>query len=73
MARTSVEAVVAIAEQKKPKILVVDSIQVMHMEEIASAPGSVSQVRESAAMLLRYAKQTGTVLIIVGHVTKMAL
>ncbi len=70
MAETSVETVCAIAEQKKPKILVVDSIQVMHMEEIASAPGSVSQVRESAAMLLRYAKQTGTVLIIVGHVTK---
>ena len=70
MAETSVETVCAIAEQKKPKILVVDSIQVMHMEEIASAPGSVSQVRESAAMLLRFAKQTGTVLIIVGHVTK---
>ena len=70
MAETSVETVCAIAEQKKPKILVVDSIQVMHMEDIASAPGSVSQVRESAAMLLRYAKQTGTVLIIVGHVTK---
>jgi DNA repair protein RadA/Sms len=70
MAETSVETVCAIAEQKRPKILVVDSIQVMHMEDIASAPGSVSQVRESASMLLRFAKQTGTVLIIVGHVTK---
>lgn len=70
MAETSVETVCAIAEQKRPKILVVDSIQVMHVEEIASAPGSVSQVRESAATLLRFAKQTGTVLIIVGHVTK---
>ena len=40
------------------------------MEEVASAPGSVSQVRESAAMLVRFAKQTGTVLILVGHVTK---
>ena len=70
MAETSVETVCAIAEQKRPKILVVDSIQVMHVEEIASAPGSVSQVRESASMLVRFAKQTGTVLIMVGHVTK---
>jgi len=70
MAETSVEIVCAIAEQKRPKILVVDSIQVMHIEEVASAPGSVSQVRESAAMLVRFAKQTGTVLILVGHVTK---
>jgi DNA repair protein RadA/Sms len=42
----------------------------MHIAEVASAPGSVSQVRESAAMLVRFAKQTGTVLIMVGHVTK---
>ena len=70
MAETSVETVCAIAEQKRPKILVVDSIQVMHMEDVASAPGSVSQVRESASMLVRFAKQTGTVLILVGHVTK---
>ena len=70
MAETSVETVCAIAEQKRPRILVVDSIQVMHMEEVASAPGSVSQVRESASMLVRFAKQTGTVLILVGHVTK---
>jgi len=70
MAETRVEAVCATAERLQPKILVVDSIQVMHLEDIASAPGSVSQVRESAAALLRYAKQTGTVLLLVGHVTK---
>ena len=70
MAETSVETVCAIAEQKRPKIVVIDSIQVMHIAEVASAPGSVSQVRESAAMLVRFAKQTGTVLIMVGHVTK---
>jgi|TARA_B110000977_G_scaffold168166_1_gene217205 DNA repair protein RadA/Sms len=70
MAETSVEVVCAIAEQKRPKILVIDSIQVMHLEEVTSAPGSVSQVRESASMLVRFAKQTGTVLILVGHVTK---
>lgn len=70
MAETSVETVCAIAGQLQPKILVVDSIQVMHLDDVASAPGSVSQVRESAAMLIRYAKQTHTVLLLVGHVTK---
>ena len=70
MAETSVETVCAVAQQKKPKLMVVDSIQVMHMEEVTSAPGSVSQVRESASMLVRYAKQTNTVLVLVGHVTK---
>ncbi|MGN0920534.1 MAG: DNA repair protein RadA [Cellvibrio sp.] len=70
LSETSVEAICAIAESVKPKIMVIDSIQVMHMEDITSAPGSVSQVRESAAYLTRFAKQTGTVLILVGHVTK---
>jgi DNA repair protein RadA/Sms len=70
MAETSVEVICATAEQLHPKIMVVDSIQVMHLEDVTSAPGSVSQVRESAAMLVRYAKQTNTVLLLVGHVTK---
>jgi DNA repair protein RadA/Sms len=50
--------------------MVVDSIQVIHCAAISSAPGSVSQVRECAAQLTRFAKQTGVVLILVGHVTK---
>jgi len=70
MAETDVDAIVAAAEQHAPKIMVVDSIQVVHSEVIASAPGSVSQVRECAAQLTRFAKQTGVVLILVGHVTK---
>ncbi len=70
MAETSVETLCAVAESKRPAILVVDSIQVMHLDDVTSAPGSVSQVRESASMLVRFAKQTGTVLILVGHVTK---
>jgi DNA repair protein RadA/Sms len=70
MSETTVEGIVAAAEQHKPKVLVVDSIQVVHTEEITSAPGSVSQVRECAAYLTRFAKQTGTVLFLVGHVTK---
>ncbi|WP_341503101.1 DNA repair protein RadA [Gallaecimonas sp. GXIMD4217] len=70
MAETSVEAITAQAERDKPKVMVIDSIQVMHMAEIQSAPGSVSQVRESAAWLTRFAKQNGVAVIMVGHVTK---
>jgi DNA repair protein RadA/Sms len=70
LSETSVESICTTAQAIAPKVMVIDSIQVMHMEDIASAPGSVSQVRESAAYLTRFAKQTGTVLILVGHVTK---
>ncbi len=70
MAETSVEAITAQAERDKPKVMVIDSIQVMHMAEVQSAPGSVSQVRESAAWLTRFAKQNGVAVIMVGHVTK---
>ncbi len=70
MAETEVDAIIAAAQESNPRVLVVDSIQVMHSEGIASAPGSVSQVRDCAAQLTRYAKQSGVVLILVGHVTK---
>lgn len=70
LSETNVEMVCQQAEQIKPQLLVVDSIQVMHLADISSAPGSVSQVRESAALLTRFAKQSGTVLMMVGHVTK---
>ncbi len=70
LSATDVDSVITGAEQLQPKLLVVDSIQVMHHPDIQSAAGSVSQVRESAAMLTRYAKQSGAVLILVGHVTK---
>ncbi|MGM0704159.1 MAG: DNA repair protein RadA [Pseudomonadota bacterium] len=70
LAETSVETVLAVAERERPEILVIDSIQTMHLEDIASAPGGVAQVRESAAALTRFAKQSDTVLLLVGHVTK---
>ena len=70
LSETNVERLTQLLQQHKPKIVVIDSIQVMHVEGIESAPGSVSQVRESAAYLTRFAKQTGTVLLLVGHVTK---
>ena len=67
---TSIEAIEHNVAQLKPKVLVVDSIQVMYTEGLESAPGSVSQVRECAARLTRLAKQSGMVLFLVGHVTK---
>lgn len=70
LAETSVETVLAVAERERPQVLVIDSIQTMHLEDIASAPGGVAQVRESAAVLTRFAKQSHTVLLLVGHVTK---
>lgn len=70
LSETSVENICFIAEKEQPKIIVIDSIQVMHMADIQSAPGSVSQVRETAAYLTRFAKQHHVAMIIVGHVTK---
>lgn len=70
LAETSVERILSVAAKEKPQILVVDSIQTMYTDLLQSAPGSVGQVRESAAQLVRYAKQTGTALFLVGHVTK---
>ncbi|MFI3245324.1 MAG: DNA repair protein RadA [Ferrimonas sp.] len=70
LSETSVEQICVIAEREKPAIMVIDSIQVMHMADVQSAPGSVAQVRESAAYLTRFAKQNNVAIFMVGHVTK---
>ena len=70
LAETNVEQIVHAAQEIVPELLVVDSIQVMHSPDVPSAPGSISQVRECAAYLIQYAKQTNTVLFLVGHMTK---
>ncbi len=70
MAETQVETIIATAEQERPRILVVDSIQTLYTDSLTSAPGGVSQIRESAALLTRYAKRSGCALFLVGHVTK---
>lgn len=70
LAETRVEGIVESALQKRPQVLVVDSIQTVHTEQLHSAPGSVAQVRESSAQLVRMAKQSGMALFLVGHVTK---
>ncbi len=65
-----VEAILAMAGEVRPVLLAVDSIQTMLTEEVASAPGSVTQVRESTARLLSLAKGSGLPVILIGHVTK---
>lgn len=69
-AETSVETILETARRETPGVMVIDSIQTVYTTILQSAPGSVAQVRESAAQLVRFAKQTGTVLFLVGHVTK---
>jgi DNA repair protein RadA/Sms len=65
-----VETIIATAQKEKPAVMVVDSIQTAYTENLQSAPGSVAQVRESAAQLVRFAKHSGMGLFLVGHVTK---
>jgi DNA repair protein RadA/Sms len=70
LAETQVEGICAVAEREKPAVMVIDSIQTMQVAGVDSAPGGVSQVRESAAYLTRFAKQSGVAIFLVGHVTK---
>ena len=67
---TSVERIIAPADSERPQVMVLDSIQTLYTEALQSAPGSVAQVRESAAQLVRFAKQSGIAMFLVGHVTK---
>jgi len=70
LTETNVEKIINTVAKEQPSIIVVDSIQTIFTEYTNAAPGSVSQVRESAAQLVRFAKQTNTALFLVGHVTK---
>jgi DNA repair protein RadA/Sms len=70
LAETGLERILATAATHQPAFLVADSIQTVYSELLQSAPGSVAQVRECAAQLVRFAKQTATTVFLVGHVTK---
>jgi DNA repair protein RadA/Sms len=70
LTETSVEQILGHAAQLRPSLMVVDSIQTVYSEALASAPGSVAQIRESAASLVRWAKENRCCIILVGHVTK---
>lgn len=67
---TQIERILATTEAEQPQVLVIDSIQTLYSEALAAAPGAVSQLRETAAQLVRYAKSTGTTVFLIGHVTK---
>ncbi len=70
LAETQVEQILALAARERPTVMVIDSIQTMHTDALQSAPGSVAQIRDSAARLLQFAKQGSTAVILIGHVTK---
>jgi DNA repair protein RadA/Sms len=70
LSSTCVEEILAEANARKPAVMVIDSIQTIFSNSLQSAPGSVTQVRESTAMLVRFAKQSGVAIFLVGHVTK---
>jgi DNA repair protein RadA/Sms len=70
LTETCVERILAIVETHHPRLMVVDSIQTLYTEQLQSAPGSVAQLRECTAQLVRYAKRTDTTIFLIGHVTK---
>jgi DNA repair protein RadA/Sms len=70
ISETHLEKILKLSKDIQPKVIVIDSIQTMVTDISSSAPGSVTQVRDCAAQLTQYAKQTNTVLLLIGHVTK---
>jgi len=70
LADTQIERIITTAQSIKPAVMVIDSIQTIFTEQITSASGSVSQLRESTAQLVRFAKSSNTIIFLVGHVTK---
>ncbi len=70
LSETNLETVIATAAARRPDVLIVDSIQTLYTADLEGAPGNVGQVRECAARLMRFAKDSGTTVFVVGHVTK---
>ena len=70
LAETNIETILQLSLELNPKIIVLDSVQTIYTEMLQAAPGSVSQVRESAAQVVQFAKKTGIAIILIGHVTK---
>ncbi|MDR3127571.1 MAG: DNA repair protein RadA [Tannerellaceae bacterium] len=67
---TNLDQILSQAQQLRPTLLIIDSIQTVYLPSVDSSPGSLSQIRESAALLLRYAKQTQTPVLLIGHINK---
>jgi len=70
LSETLLENILAHAHELKPNLIVIDSIQTLASKRVESSPGSISQIRDCAALLLKYAKETGTPILVIGHITK---
>ncbi len=70
LCETNLDAIKVVVEKEKPKVLIIDSIQTMYNESVGSAPGSITQVRESTGVLMQIAKVQGVAVFIIGHVTR---
>lgn len=70
LAENSLETILTVLDHESPDLVIIDSIQTLHYSLVESSPGSISQVRECAAKLIRYAKETGTPVVLVGHINK---
>jgi DNA repair protein RadA/Sms len=70
LGETNLETILATADAMRPQLMIVDSIQTVYTADLEGAPGNVGQVREGAARLMRFAKESGTAVFVVGHVTK---
>lgn len=70
LSETSLQSILNHIKNSQPELLIIDSIQTLYSEDLESTPGSVSQVRESAARLLKVAKETGIPIVLIGHITK---
>lgn len=70
LAETKTQNIFREIEELEPEIVIIDSIQTLHSDHIESSPGSISQIRECTAELIKYAKETGTPVILIGHITK---
>jgi DNA repair protein RadA/Sms len=70
LTETKTQNIFSMITEIKPDVVIIDSIQTLHTETIEASPGSISQIRESAAELIKYAKETNTPVVLVGHITK---
>ncbi len=70
LTETKTEQIFKIAQETHPDVIVIDSIQTLHTDFIEASPGSISQIRETTAELIKYAKETDTPVVLIGHITK---
>ena len=70
LSETKTEAIFGHLKKLRPHLVIIDSVQTLHVPHVESTPGSIAQIRESAASFIRYAKETGTPVLLIGHINK---